>query len=106
MKLKPKEIHRHKPGRPPEKGNLKDISRWAKILYASDILFEVKFGDKERYKFRKEDASVYVTPCPNANVRCIYKGNKYSTFPYKVYTKFNELIFEEKPNLEKKIKEE
>lgn len=104
MKLKPRETHRHKPGRPPEPGNLKDISRWAKVLYTSDILFEVRFGGNERYKFRKEDAKVYLKPVPNANVRCIYRGNKYKTFPHKVYDKFKILIFEEKSSLEEKVK--
>ena len=105
MKLKPKETHRHKPGRPPEPGNLKDISRWAKVIYSSDVLFEVRFGGNERYKFRKEDASIYMTPLANTNVRCIYSGNKFRTFPYKVYDKFNILIFEEKKNtLEDKTK--
>jgi hypothetical protein len=103
MKLQKKEVHRHKPGRIPEQGNLKDISRWAKVIYTSDILFEVRFGGNERYKFRKEYAKTYVKPCPNDHVICIYKGNKFQTFPYKVYTKFSEIIFEEKSDLEKKV---
>lgn len=103
MKLKPREVHRHKPGRPPESGNLKDISRWARVIYTSEVLFEVKLGDKDRYKFREEDAKTYIEPLQNTKVRCIYRGNKYQTFPYKVYTKFNELIYEEKSNLEEKV---
>jgi hypothetical protein len=105
MKLQKKEVHRHKPGRPPEQGNLKDISRWAKVIYTSEELFEVRFGGNERYKFRKDDASVYIQPCCNAPVRCIYHGNKYQTFPFRVYTKFNERIYEEKPTLERRVKQ-
>lgn len=104
MKLKKKEVPRIRLRRPEEKGDLSKISRRAKIIYTSDVLFEVKFGGKERYKFRKEYASVYVKPCPNANVRCMYKGNRYETFPYKVYTLFNELLYEEKSTLENKVK--
>jgi hypothetical protein len=105
MKLQKREVHGHKPGRPPEQGNLKDISRWARVLYTSEVLFEVRFGGNERYKFRKEDASKYIQPLPNAPVRCIYHGNKYHTFPYKVYDKFNILIFEEKKDgLERRVK--
>ena len=105
MKLQKREEPRIRPRRPPEKGNLSKISRRARVIYTSDILFEVKFGSNERYKFRKEDAEVYVKPCPNANVRCMYRGNKYETFPYEVYTLFGEPLFEEKRNsLEKKTK--
>jgi hypothetical protein len=104
MKLKPREIHRHKPGRPFEQGNLAKISRKARVIETSDVLFEVKFGKNERYKFRKESASVYVKPCHGAEVRCMYKGNKYQTFPYKVYTRFNEILFEERQSIENKVK--
>jgi len=105
MKLKPKpeELKGHKPGRPPEKGNLKDISRWAKVINTSDELFEVKFGgEKEKYKLRKETASVYNKPIYGIKVRCIYYRNKYQTFPHRVYTKFNEILYSEKPSSEKK----
>jgi len=104
MKLKRREEPRDRPRRPEEKGDLSRISRRARVIYTSDILFEVKFGGNKRYKFRKEDSSVYVKPVPNANVRCMYKGDKHETFPYKVYTLFNELLFEEKSNLEKRVK--
>lgn len=105
MKLQKREEPKIRPRRPPEKGDLSKISRRARVIYTSDILFEVKFGGNERYKFRKEYAEVYVKPCPNANVRCMYKGSNHDTFPYKVYTLFNELIFEEKENnLERKTK--
>ena len=103
MKLKPREVQKIRPRRPEEKGDLSKISRRARVIYTSDILFEVKFGGNERYKFRKEYAQVYIKPVQNANVRCMYKGNKHETFPYKVYTLFNELLFEEKSDLEKKV---
>jgi hypothetical protein len=103
MKLQKREESKIRPRRPPEKGDLSKISRRARVIYTSDVLFEVKFGGNDRYKFRKEDAEVYVKPCPNANVRCMYRGNNRETFPWKVYTLFNELIYEEKGNnLEKK----
>jgi len=105
MKLKPKNIHRHKPGRPPEKGNLAKISRLARVIETNDFFFYVKFGKGERCRFEKKDASKYIKPMYGAKVRCIYHGDKnYNISPYKVYTNFNEILFEEKSTIETKLK--
>lgn len=92
-------VHR---SRVPEKRDLSKISRRARVINSSEVLFEVKFGSNERYKFRREGAKTYVKPMLNSSVRCIYLGDKTKTFPYKVYSGFDELIYEE--GLEGKVK--
>ena len=97
MKLKKKESTRIKSKRPTEtkKISLERIARGV-VVASSETHFQVELSKKRYYRFEKKDSSDYNMPRTKTSIRCIYKRNENSLFPYAIYDLNWNLLWKEK----------